>query len=32
MLRVDPPAVQADADLAHWIHLGVAYVWTPPPK
>jgi hypothetical protein len=31
-LHVDPPAVVAEADLEHWVHLGVAYVRTLPPK
>ena len=31
-LHVDPPAVLAEADLEHWVHLGVAYVRTLPPK
>ena len=31
-LRVEPPAVQTEADLEHWIQLGVAYVRTLPPK
>lgn len=31
-LRVDPPAVQTEADLERWVQIGVAYVRTLPPK
>jgi hypothetical protein len=31
-LRVDPLAVQAEADLERWVQLGVAYVRSLPPK
>lgn len=31
-LRVDPPAVQTEADLESWVRLGVTYVRSLPPK
>jgi hypothetical protein len=31
-LRVNPAAVQAEADLELWVQLGVAYVRSLPPK
>jgi len=31
-LHVDPPAVQTETDLERWVHLGVAYARTLPPK
>jgi hypothetical protein len=31
-LRIDPPAVEADADLRRWIAHGVAYARSLPPK
>jgi hypothetical protein len=31
-LRVDGAAVAADADLARWVEIGVAYALSLPPK
>jgi hypothetical protein len=31
-LRIDPAALGTDADLAHWVDLGVTYARTLPPK
>jgi hypothetical protein len=31
-LRVDPPALRAEADLERWVQLGVAYARSLPPK
>jgi TfoX/Sxy family transcriptional regulator of competence genes len=31
-LRVDPPAVEADEDLARWVGVGVARAHALPPK
>jgi TfoX/Sxy family transcriptional regulator of competence genes len=31
-LRVDPTALDSDADLARWVTLGVSYARTLPPK
>jgi TfoX/Sxy family transcriptional regulator of competence genes len=31
-LRVDPPALGADADLKRWVDIGVTYARSLPPK
>lgn len=31
-LRVDSPAVHDETDLERWVHLGVTYVRSLPPK
>jgi len=31
-LRIDPAALGADADLAHWVSVGVSYARSLPPK
>ena len=31
-LRIDPAATAADADLARWVSIGVAYARSLPPK
>jgi hypothetical protein len=31
-LRIDPAAVGTDADLAHWVSIGVSYARSLPPK
>jgi hypothetical protein len=31
-LRIDPAAVDTDADLAHWIDIGITYARTLPAK
>jgi TfoX N-terminal domain len=31
-LRIDPAALGTDADLSHWVDVGVSYARTLPPK
>lgn len=31
-LRVDPPALETDADLQRWVDIGVRYASSLPPK
>jgi len=31
-LRIDPAALGADSDLAHWVSFGVSYARSLPPK
>lgn len=31
-LRVDPPAIKTDAGLRRWVHVGVDYARSLPPK
>jgi TfoX-like protein len=31
-LQIDPEAVSTDADLGHWVGIGLAYARSLPPK